>query len=413
MKPQKSLPYKNKAQDGNRQILLRYNEIALKGDNRGWFEDRLAINTRKILRRSLGKEARIEVNRKHGRILVEAPWSPLSKKVLERVFGLSSFSPMRKVPTNLEALAKGALEEAESHFVHIGHTPHSFRVLTRRTDKALSQSSMEIDRYVGSVLGEHFKFMIVDLENPEFILGIEIRLGHSFIWAEKFQALGGLPVGTNARVLALLSGGIDSPVAAIQALKRGTPVSFIHFHGTPFVGMEAITKVNDLVSQINQFQPDPEPLFVVPFGKIQEKIALAASPKTRTLLYRRMMIRIACRVAEKRGARALITGESLGQVASQTVENLNVINSVSTLPILRPLITYDKVEIIQQAQHWGTYATSIQPIVDSCTLFADRHPVIRATDEMIREQEAKFSVEELLKEALEGTSRVGLFSSKN
>ncbi len=217
---------------------------------------------------------------------------------------------------------------------------------------------------------------------------------------EKIRGEGGLPVGTNGRVLSLLSGGLDSPVAAIQILRRGSPCSFIHFYGTPFVGEEVLEKIEDLVRIVNRYQPDPQPLHIVPFGKIQEKIALATNPKMRTVLYRRMMVRISCALARRLKAQALVTGESLGQVASQTLENMSTINAVANLPILRPLIGYDKDQIIEEAQKRGTYETSIRPAVDCCTLFADRHPSIRTTLPLIEEQEAKFPVQEFVEEAL-------------
>ncbi len=383
-----------------RAILLRYHEIALKGGNRGWFEDRLAINARKLLERALPQKAPIEVERQSGRVLVHAEWDSTSREALSRVFGVSSLSPMRSVETSKEALLQAALEEFQNYAAKNG-VPKSFRVLTRRSDKALPETSMEIDHFIGGALHDAFPMMKVDLKNPDFIMGVEIRTGRSYLWTEKHRARGGLPVGTNARCLALLSGGLDSPVAALRTLRRGSPVSFVHFYGVPFVGEEVLTKIEDLAHVINRFQPDPEPLHVIPFGKIQEQIALATQPKMRTILYRRMMVRIACELAQEIRAQALITGESLGQVASQTVENLATINTVAALPILRPLIAYDKDEIIEEAKRWETFDISIRPGVDCCTLFSDRHPAIRASLAQVEEQEARFPVQDLVQEALE------------
>lgn len=400
----------NFIENNERALLLRYHEVALKGANRGWFEEHLAVNARKLIEREFRHDSnsmpQINVHRNHGRIIIECPdashypeYNSRIRTGLERLFGLSSYSPMRKVPTTYEDLIQASLEEVTRWISQHG-IPKSFRVRTRRSDKALPETSNEIDRIIGSAIHDAHPQITVDLENPEFSLGIEIRFNQSYIWTEKIRGTGGLPVGTNGRVLSLISGGLDSPVAAIQILRRGSPCSFIHFYGTPFVGEDVLVKIEDLVRIVNRYQPDPQPLHIIPFGKIQERIALVTNPKMRTVLYRRMMLRISCALAKKIKAQALVTGESLGQVASQTLENLSTINAVADLPILRPLIAYDKDQIIDEAQKWGTYETSIQPAVDCCTLFADRHPSIRTTVSLIEEQEAKFPVEELVQEAI-------------
>ncbi len=383
-------------------ILLRYNEIALKGNNRSWFENRLATNACKLLERTLGTNFPIEINRIPGRILLETDWNQEAQEVLQnQLFGLSSLSRMIRVPTNLERIREQALNEFKN-WVTLHGLPQRFQIKTRRSEKALPQKSMEIDRYVGTAILNQFPSLQVDLKRPDLTLGIEIRLKESFLWTEKIKGQGGLPVGTNGRVLSLISGGLDSPVAAIQILKRGTISHFIHFYGTPFVSEEVLEKIYDLVKIVNRYQPDPQPLHVVPFGKIQEKIALATYPKIRTILYRRMMIRISNEVAKKLRAQALVTGESLGQVASQTVENLGVIDSVAQLPLFRPLISDDKAEIIEKAKKWGSYETSIRKALDSCTLFSDRHPSLKTKIQLINEQEKRLSIDELVQEALDG-----------
>ncbi|OFZ22245.1 MAG: tRNA 4-thiouridine(8) synthase ThiI [Bdellovibrionales bacterium GWB1_55_8] len=389
-----------------RAIVLRYHEVALKGANRGWFEERLAINARKLVARAAkiqgegpDSPGKVEVTRQHGRILLHIECDASVRQSMKRLFGISSASPIRFVPTDKEALLAAAFEEVRDYMALHG-TPKSFRVLTKRSDKALPETSIELDHFIGGNLKEAFPEIAVDLENPEMILGLEIRRGESFIWTEKIPGPGGLPVGTNARILALLSGGIDSPVAAIQILKRGSPVSYVHFHGAPFVGEDVLEKIEDLVRVVNRYQPDPEPLQIVPFGKLQEQIALVTNPKMRTVLYRRMMIRIACRLARTIGAHALATGESLGQVASQTVENIAAVDSAADLPILRPLITYDKDDIIVAARKCETFDISIRPGIDCCTLFADRHPSLRTTHALVQEQESRFDVNGLMEQAL-------------
>lgn len=388
----------------NRAVILRYHEIALKGGNRRYFEEKLASSARKIVKRALPEDAKLDVRCEHSRIVLDVEWNETVKEALQRVFGMANFSPMRSVPTNLEDLQAAALEEFNATFAN-KPLPKTFRVFTRRTEKALPQTSMEIDRAVGSVIANAHPSLQVNLDHPEFTLGVELRFKQSFIWTQKIPGPGGLPVGSNGHLLALLSGGLDSPVAAIQSLKRGATTSFLHFYGTPFVGTEVLEKVEDLARLVNRFHPDPMPLYVVPFGKFQEKIALVTNPKMRTVLYRRMMIRIACAVAKKIKAMALVTGESLGQVASQTLENLTTIDAAADMTILRPLIMMDKEEIIERAQAWGTYETAIRPGVDCCTLFADRHPSIRTTIAEIEEQEALFPVQEFVEEAVRGIEK--------
>ncbi len=385
-------------------LMIRYHEIALKGGKRPVFEKQLARNIDKMLKRTFGSDAPIKVLRQTGRILVEAPWDDenqaKAQQTLEKVFGISSFSPMRKVDTHIETIKTAALEEFQKAIAAHG-MPKTFRVQTRRSDKVFPESSTDLDRIFGSHLHAAFPDLQVELKKPELRLGIEIRRNQSYIWSQKFPGPGGLPVGSNGKLLALMSGGIDSPIAVLQILKRGSPVRFIHFDGAPFVGPESREKAEDLVRLVNQYQPAPERMHTIAFGKIQEKIALVTDAKMRTVLYRRMMMRISCRIARRIKALALVTGEALGQVASQTLENLVTIDRVSDLPILRPLIAYDKSEIIALAHHFKTFDTSVREAADCCTLFGDRHPTIYSTPAEAEEQEKNFDVEALVNEACE------------
>jgi len=394
-----------------RTVILRYHEIALKGRNRKWFEQRLATNAKRLVSREIlgelsGEKEKISATLIDGRILLKAPWTNETRSALRRLFGLTSFSAVRPVKTDPQALVSAGIEALED-YLKDHEMPERFRVRTRRSHKALSATSMELDTLIGSAIKTKYPTLTVDLKNADFTLGVEIRTEESFVWSTSYQALGGLPVGTNASTLTLLSGGLDSPVAAIQILSRGSPTSFIHFHGVPFVGDQVLDKICRLAELVNRFQPHTQPLYVIPFGNIQEKIALAVHPKMRTVIYRRMMIRIASEVAKKIGVLALVTGESLGQVASQTLENLSTINSVAEIPILRPLIGMDKDKIIELAQRYETFSTSIEPTLDCCTLFADRHPILRSTDSTALEQERKFSVSDLVAEALSGMRTLG------
>jgi len=392
-----------------RVFLLRYHEIALKGANRKWFENRLAINARKLLERELGKNHEAHdliMEQLRGRIVIRADFTDAETTAavtaLKRLFGMSSFSEMIPVKTDLALITSAAKREALRWFDAHG-TPRTFRVFTRRSDKALPLTSMEIDREVGGRIKLEHPSLTVDLDNPDFTLGIELRDGESFIWTQKHPGPGGLPVGTSGHLLCLLSGGIDSPVAAIMALKRGATVSFVHFDGQPFTGPEATDKVQELAKAINRFQPNPQPVHVVPFGRIQEKIASVTNPRMRTLLYRRMMMRIASRIAWREKARCLLTGESLGQVASQTLDNIIAVDEAAGVPVLRPLLAFDKDEIIERAEKFGTFAISIQPATDCCTLFADKHPSINSNLDSLLEQEKLFPFDAMVSEALHST----------
>jgi thiamine biosynthesis protein ThiI len=380
-------------------ILIRYHEIALKGENRSWYEERLASSARKLLRRALGKDAGIEITRVQSRLIAHAPWNEVTIQTLSRLFGASSFSVLRMVPTTHDDLKQAAIDEISRH-AQLHGMPRSFRVRTRRTEKVLPETSIQLDRLIGSAVTERFSELEVDLKKPELSIGLELHKQSSYLWTQKFPGPGGLPYKTQPPLLALLSGGLDSPIAALRMIRRGAPVQFLHFHGTPFVGEEVIEKVEDLVRVVNRFQPDPQPLHVVPFGKLQETIALRVHPKIRTLLYRRMMLRIASELAKQRKLGALITGEALGQVASQTVENITNIDQAARIPVLRPLIALDKDEIIAQAHQFGTYEISIRPGADCCTLFADRHPALRAQIGQLEDSESKLPIEEMLTQAL-------------
>lgn len=395
-----------------RALLLRYAEVALKGGNRGWFEERLAINARKLLEREGIPNHFI---RHHGRVLVKPKTGKNADALgltedqmyarmlaaFPRLFGLASASPIHIIPTDREEIKRAAIAETHAWIERHGR-PHTFRVKCKRSDKAFPEKSAEIERWLGTAVHEVFPDFQVDLEDPDYTIGLEVRFENSYLWNDKHPGPGGLPVGTSGKLLALLSGGIDSPVAALRTMRRGALTGFLHFYGAPFVGPEVLEKIEDLARAVNRFQPVPQPLWIVPFGKIQEKIALATNPKVRTILYRRMMARIGSEVARQVGAQALVTGDSLGQVASQTIDNLITVEQAATMPLLRPCLTMDKMEIIAAAREWETFEISIRPGLDCCTLFADRHPATHATVEMLTQEEQNFDVAALVKEALSG-----------
>lgn len=382
-------------------ILVRLHEVVLKGANRGWFEKLVLQNSLALLKRAHPhlQGPKILGQRSHGRILIHAPWDGQTRLALSRSFGISSFSPIRTSPTSKEAVNE-ALRQEYAAFVKAFGRPKTFRVRSRRSDKVFPETSVELDRAFGGTVLEVDPELRVDLKKADLTLGIELRTGESYLYSQRFAGPGGLPIGSNGPVLCMLSGGLDSPVAALQILKRGSHANFLHFSGEPFVGPEALQKVEDLVRILHAYQPTPGHLVVIPFGKIQEQVALQAHPRFRTLLYRRLMFRIASEAAPTLRAKALVTGEALGQVASQTLENLASIDRCSSLPVLRPLVGMDKQEIVELARKWGTFETSILPGQDCCTLFADRHPALAARESTLREIEAKLDINALVGQAL-------------
>ncbi len=386
-------------------VLARYGELWLKGRNRGDFERALLRNARSALE-GIDPEARLE--REHGILLVHP-----TRRVhdvgrrLQEVFGLSSISPALGVSSTPEALADVARTVlAEALESRPRGRPIPFRVEARRSDKTFPLTSPELERFVADRLPEsQIERLEVDLTHPELVLGILVRRGRSYVFSERLAGAGGLPVGTVGRAVALLSGGIDSPVAAWMAMKRGCEVVCLAFHSVPWVGPGFERKVERLVRSLARFQPRSRLVFA-PFAAIQEEIREHAPEPYRTVLYRRMMQRIACRLARAEQALAIVTGESLGQVASQTLENLTLIERAGELPVLRPLIGFDKLETIALARRIGTYEISIEPEPDCCTVFQPERPVIRGRLEACLEAEARLDVESLVASSLAGLRTV-------
>ncbi|MEW6073355.1 MAG: tRNA uracil 4-sulfurtransferase ThiI [Planctomycetota bacterium] len=390
--------------DAPEMVLARYGELWLKGKNRADFE--------KILIQNVVRAARpyspVTVDREQGQLAI-VPERRVADvaRALEDVFGFSSLSPAwgaAKHPDAIAAVAPAvvarALEAAPAD------RPIPFRVETRRSDKSFPMLSTELDRHVADrVLEKHGARLRVDLSHPELTLGISVRSWRAYLFAERRPGLGGLPVGTLGPVLCLLSGGIDSPVAAWLAMKRGCRVSFVSFHSPPYLGDASKEKVRRLVAALARFQ-GPGVLHVVPFTAVQERIRDGAPEAYRTVLYRRAMHRIAGRLAEREGALALVTGECLGQVASQTLENLTCIGAAATLPVLRPVLSFDKQETIALARRIGTYEISILPAPDCCTVFQPVHPVIRGQRARCERFEAGLELEPLLAAAVEGVERI-------
>jgi thiamine biosynthesis protein ThiI len=377
-------------------LIVHYQEIALKGKNRPWFITRLVHNLRAATRGAGVREVRPLMGRIEIVLEPDARWEVVRNRVA-RVFGVANFARAGRTGLDIEQLAAAILADLGPD------DPQSFRVSARRADKRFPMTSPEIEREVGGRIklarGWH-----VDLSHAELTVRIETLRSEAFYSFGKEPGAGGLPTGVSGKVACLLSGGIDSPVAAWRMMRRGCRVVFIHFHSYPILARTSQEKARELVKLLTAFQLRSY-LLLVPFGEIQQRVVLAVPPPLRVVIYRRLMMRIAEALAKTHRAQALVTGDVVGQVASQTIENLTAIGSaVPDIPVLRPLIGMDKDEITLEAQRLGTYPVSIIPDQDCCTLFTPRHPVTRARSRDVEAAEAGLEIDALVKEAVAATA---------
>ena len=375
-----------------RSIVVHYQEIALKGKNRPWFMARLVAN----LRRAVSDLDVNSVRALMGRIELTLGPAASAEEVGERIrhtFGVANFSHARRVTLDLEAIAAAILEDLGDR------TWESFRVSVRRADKRFPLTSPQVEREIGGRI-KAARGWRVDLEKAALVVHVELLTNDAFYFFGKERGPGGLPTGTAGRVACLLSGGIDSPVAAHRMMKRGCAVTFVHFHSYPILSRASQEKARELARLLTSWQQHSR-LYLVAFGEIQQQVVLTVPGPMRVVIYRRLMLRIAERIARMRQAQALVTGEVVGQVASQTLENLAVIGNAATLPIFRPLIGMDKEEITAEAIRIGTYPISIVPDQDCCTLFTPRNPLTRARLADVEAAERALPVEELIERAVQ------------
>jgi len=377
-------------------VLIRYHEIALKKGNRPYFTELLKRNLLAAVR-DLGVK---EIRSLPARLLVTFKSDIDTQIAIQRirtVFGVANFSPVERTARDIEVLRTRILKSLNGiHFA-------SFRVDTQRGDKTFSLTSPEINRQLGAAVKEKSGAR-VDLSHPEFTVTVEILPQDAFFAFDKIPGAGGLPVGASGRVVSLISGGIDSPVAAYRMMQRGCRLIFVHFHSAPYLDKTSQEKVRQLVTALTRHQFLSR-LYLVPFGEIQRQIVAAVSRPLRVVLYRRMMLRIAEGIGRKERAKALVTGESLAQVASQTLDNMSVIQQAASLLILRPLVGMDKQEIIDQARRIGTFEISSIPDQDCCQLFVPKHPATKATPREVEEAESRFDVTQLARFGLENATR--------
>lgn len=382
-------------------ILIRYGELALKKKNQAGFVDRLVRNIAAKLKAYPG----VSIKKSRGRLFIELNGhddKPILQQ-LKEVFGVVGFSPAMKVSSDIEQIKESALTIVQNQ----GKDFTTFKVVAKRADKNFPLTSQDINHEIGRHLLKKTSELKVDVHKPELLVHIEVRGQFSYVYGNDILGLGGLPVGSSGPVMLLLSGGIDSPVAGYLASKRGGELWAVHFHSFPFTSERAKQKVIDLAQTLTRYAGRIR-LLVVPFTEVQTQIHERCYSSYSITIMRRIMLRIAEALAKKHRTLALVTGESLGQVASQTLESMHVINEVTNYPILRPLIGMDKVEIMNIAKNIGTYETSILPYEDCCTVFLPKAPKTKPNLEAVCKQESELEITRLVEEAVSGTELIDL-----
>ena len=371
-------------------IFLKYGELNTKGDNRSLFINKIYDNL------SLALENKdVNIIKSRSRMYIEPKNTPIDEvvDVCKNIFGIHSIVIAYKVETNISEIENSVLKIASDI------TFNSFKVETDRFDKNFSIPSMEFSRRIGALILKNMNNKKVDVHNPDYLLRIEIREDYTYIYSKEIKALGGYPGGVAGKGLLMLSGGIDSPVAGYMAMKRGIKIEAVYFESPPHTSLAAKNKVISLVEKLNKYQPSIK-LHIVNFTEIQEAIYKNCDPTYMITIMRRMMYRISDKIMKQRNCLVLVNGESIGQVASQTLTSMKVINSVTNSPVIRPLACLDKLEIIDIAKKIDTYDTSILPYEDCCTLFVPKHPVINPNMDVVIENENLIPFEEMIKTAV-------------
>ena len=373
-------------------VLIRFGELYTKGKNKHIFIDTLYEN----IKRKLKKYSALKYIKHHDRIFIELNGESVDgiREDLELVSGLYSYSFVTMVDSNIDSIIEGALK-------FVNESTSTFKVFARRSDKNFPLVSDEINRKVASAILTKWGHCVkVDVHNPNLSLYIEVRREGTYLFTEKCPGLGGYPLGVGGKAMLLISGGIDSPVAGFLLNKRGITFEAIHFAAPPYTSSMAIEKVKDLLAKLTCFQKKIR-LHIIPFTDIQLKIYENSDESYAITIMRRMMYRIATKLAEQEKCLALASGESIGQVASQTLESMNVINEVTNMPMIRPLAVMDKVDIIKESKRIGTYDISILPYEDCCTIFTPKNPVTKPRLDLAKRYEEKFDFESMIDEAIE------------
>ena len=382
-------------------IMIRYGEIGTKGKNKKQFISCLYNN----IKNALKQFKPVKVYNKYDRLYVAMNGVEFCEiaKYLDMISGIATYSPVFFVETNAEKIKEAVKEIAiENDF-------KTFKVSTNRAYKGFEIHSMDFNRVLAGVILKN-KDVKVDIHNPEANFNVEIRQEGTYVFFKKYKGLGGYPLGIGGKALALLSGGIDSPVACFMMMKRGVALETIHFASFPYTSKASEQKVYDLLDKLNVIQPSIT-LHIIPFTKLQEEIYKHVDESYAITIMRRMMIRISTRLAQKRNCLSLVTGESVGQVASQTLNSMQVINEVTNMPIIRPVACFDKLEIMDVAKKIDTYEISIRPFEDCCTIFTPKNPVTKPTIEKALEYESKFDYESLIDEIMENIETKNIYKN--
>lgn len=385
--------------NNNEMLLLKLGEVVLKGQNRRSFEDRLVTNVRRRLKKCGSFQVYVRQSTIYAEPVNDGCDMEAAYAAVRQVFGVVSVA--RAVPC--EKTVPAIVETAKDYLAEAFARAKSFKVESKRADKNYPMNSIQVSQAVGGDLAELFPDVAVDVHHPDLTVYVEIREKYAYVHAPAVPGAGGLPVGMGGHAVSLLSGGLDSPVSSWMMARRGVELEMVHFVSPPYTSQQAQDKVLEL-GQLLTAWCGRMLVHIVPFTEIQEEIRRKCPEEYFTLIMRRFMMRLAEAVARRAGARALITGESLGQVASQTMMALAATDDVAGMPVLRPLIGMDKVEIIRMAREIGTYETSILPYEDCCTVFTPRHPATRPSLEEVRRAESALDVEGLVARALEGES---------
>ena len=384
-------------------ILIKYGELTTKKGNRNLFIKILTKNIEEML-----QNYDVNIIKNRVRMFIEVKDHKFDEVVnqLQKVFGLHSIVICEKVNTkDIEELKKIAFKMLEQE------TFDTFKIVTDRADKTYPIKSMEVSRQVGGYLLKYLQNKKVDIHHPQLTLHIEIRTDGTYFYTKEVEGIGGYPVGIQGKGMLMLSGGIDSPVAGYLALKRGVQIECIYFDSPPHTSIEAKNKVLTLASILNEYSGHMK-VHVIPFTKLQEAIFKNCDPTYMITIMRRMMYRITEKLAKKRNCKIIINGESIGQVASQTLTSMSVINEVTNMPVIRPVACMDKLEIIRMSEKIGTYETSILPFEDCCTIFVPKHPVIHPDLKKAREMETTFDYESLIQECIQNVETISNFEEE-
>ena len=384
------------------EIMVRYGELSTKGKNRKDFIGRLAGNVTKVLR----EFPQVEIHPRHDRmhiVLNDAPFEEVDQR-LKKVFGIQTYSPTIKVEKTLAEIEKTALALMKETFKK-GMT---FKVNTKRSDHQFLYDTNELNKMVGDYLFSHMDDLKVEMKHPDIVLRIEVRKDAVYISNQLLHGAGGMPVGTGGRAVMMLSGGIDSPVASYLALKRGVDIDMVHFYSPPYTTEKALNKAKELTGILANYAGKIN-FIAVPFAEIQETIKEKIPEGYLMTVQRRFMLQLADKIRAKRRGLAIFNGESVGQVASQTLESMAAINDVTTTPVVRPVATMDKTEIIKLAEEIGTFDLSIQPFEDCCTIFAPPRPKTKPKIEKAREFENRLDVDDLIERALAGIQVTSIY----